>query len=125
MASTEPTGAPSSANPRVPSVRPRCLWTSGMCAVQDANSSPWTTNTAVTAILGQRVAVPAVVPPAFVSPGVVLVRCARSDTVRLHARGLPAQDVDQLTQLRRCIHGSNVLYRCSYEHHQCTKCETR
>ena len=26
-----------------------------MCAVQDANSSPWTTNTAVTAILGQRV----------------------------------------------------------------------
>src|ERR1700722_10129020 len=93
MASTEPTGAPSSANPRVPSVRPRCRWTSGMWAVQDAKSSPWTTNTAVTAILGQRVAVTGVVLlspvvlPVVVSPCVVLVCCARSDTVHLDTGG--------------------------------------
>src|SRR5580692_8479388 len=54
IAITEPTGAPSSANPSVPSVRPRWALTSGMWAVQDANSSPWMTNTVVTAIRGQR-----------------------------------------------------------------------
>src|ERR1700684_2130865 len=54
MAQTDPTGAPSSAMPSVPSVSPRCSFTWGMGAVHDANNSPCTTNTPVTAIRGQR-----------------------------------------------------------------------
>jgi hypothetical protein len=40
IAVTDPTGAPNSANPRVPSVRPRWVLTPGMYTVQDANISP-------------------------------------------------------------------------------------
>jgi hypothetical protein len=54
MAHTDPTGAPSSANPKVPSVRPRRTFTCGMCAVHDANNRPCIANTPVTAIRDQR-----------------------------------------------------------------------
>src|SRR5580692_7735428 len=85
IAITEPTGAPSSANPSVPSVRPRWALTSGMCAVQDANSSPWTTNTVVTAIRGRRTERPAaVVACGFGSGTAHLDPCGLE---RLHGRG--------------------------------------
>src|SRR5579859_2227931 len=51
---TDPTGAPSSAKPNVASVNRRCLMTWGMCAVHEANNSPFATNTAVTASRGRR-----------------------------------------------------------------------
>src|ERR1700704_2460485 len=52
IAAIDPTGAPSSANPKVPLFRPSDCLACGMCAVHDANSRPWTTNTTVIAIRG-------------------------------------------------------------------------
>jgi hypothetical protein len=49
MASTDPTGAPKRASPRLPF--PRWSWalTCGMCATHDAKRRPWMKKTAVTA----------------------------------------------------------------------------
>src|ERR1039458_6304340 len=56
IADTEPAGAPSSATPSAPSVRPRRALTWGMCAAHEANSSPFAKNTAAVAAIGHRMA---------------------------------------------------------------------
>ena len=69
----------------MPSVSPRWAFTSGMCAVHEANSSPCTTNTTVTAIRGQR----------RTAAGAATVGAAGqavSDTVHLDPGGLQRRD---------------------------------
>src|SRR5215472_474245 len=84
IAATDPTGAPSSARPSAPLVRPSRSLTCGMCAVQDANSRPWLTNAATVAARCARL---------VASPVRLAVRAAAGlDTPDLKARG--AQRVD-------------------------------
>src|SRR6202050_5764245 len=79
IAATDPTGAPSSAMPSVPSVSPRCRMTCGIGAVREANNSPCATNTAVTAMRGDRLAA---------GRARCAVTSARLDTPNLHRGGL-------------------------------------